>query len=294
VVQLFDYYYHGRKHDLADEMGPETPSAYYHWRRSANAVDLLDLENGVVPWAPTAWQRDLYPREYRDDFLVLHDGVDVRKFQPRIEKTRTIAGKTVPEGMKVITFVARSLDRLRGFDRFLKLATDLIRERPDVIAIVAGDAKVVRTLDVVFHGKNYRDHTLKLHPPSDPERLWFTGALSQKALAELLARSDLHVYPSRTYPVSRSLIQALASGTTILASDDPPVREIIRDQVDGFLLKADDPDSWFRQASRILDGQSGHAPLGISARKIALERFDQDVTLSRLAERLNQLAGLGG
>ena len=30
---------------------PETPPAYYHWRRAANAIDLLDLENGVMPWA---------------------------------------------------------------------------------------------------------------------------------------------------------------------------------------------------------------------------------------------------
>jgi hypothetical protein len=125
VVQLFDYYYHGRKHDLADEAGPETPSAYYHWRRAANAIDLLDLENGVVPWTPTAWQRGLYPPEYRDDFFVLHDGVDARAFAPRPDRPRVIDGRTIPEGTKVITFVARCLDRLRGFDRFLKLTNAL-------------------------------------------------------------------------------------------------------------------------------------------------------------------------
>ena len=168
VVQLFDYYYHARKHDLADEAGPETPPAYYHWRRAANAIDLLDLENGVVPWAPTAWQRDLYPAEYRDDFLVLHDGVDARSLRPEAGRPRSIAGRTVPEGAKVVTFVARCLDRLRGFDRFLKLANALIRERPDVVAVAVGDPTVDRTLDVDLPRPGLSGQADRGRPPARP------------------------------------------------------------------------------------------------------------------------------
>jgi hypothetical protein len=58
------------------------PDDYFHWRRATNAMDLLDLENGVHPWTTTTWQRDLFPREYRNDFLVLHPGVDGRRFTP--------------------------------------------------------------------------------------------------------------------------------------------------------------------------------------------------------------------
>jgi glycosyltransferase involved in cell wall biosynthesis len=294
MVQLFDYYYHGRKNDLADEAGPETPPAYYHWRRSANAIDLLDLENAVLPWTPTAWQRDLYPPEYRQDFLVLHDGIDARTFRPSKSKPTTIAGRTIPENAKVVTFVAKCLDRLRGFDRFLKLANALAREQPDVIAIAVGDAKVTRGLDVAFHGKNYRDHVTRLDPPPHSDRLWFTGTVTPSSLAEILARSDLHVYPSRSYPVSRSLLQAMASGCIVLATDDAPVREVIRDGVDGKLATADDPDDWFHQASKILDNPAAYSPMKTSAHHVVLERFDRDATLPKLAERLNQLAGLGG
>ena len=114
VVQFFDYHFHAREHDLADEAGPEIPAAYYHWRRAANAIDLLDLENGPLPWAPTAWQRGLFPAEYRDDFFVLHDGVDARRFAPKPGRARSIAGRTIPDGARVVTFIARSLDRSVG------------------------------------------------------------------------------------------------------------------------------------------------------------------------------------
>jgi glycosyltransferase involved in cell wall biosynthesis len=294
VVQLFDYYYHARKNDLADGVSPDTPAAYYHWRRAANAIDLLDLENGVVPWVPTDWQRELYPAEYRDDFFVLHDGVDARSFAPRAGRPRKIAGRTIPEGTKIVSFVAKSLERLRGFDRFLTLANALVRDRADIVAVVVGDSKVARTLDVAFHGRDYREFALRNDPPPDPDRLWFLGAVTPAVVADVMACSDLHVYPSRTYPASRSLLQAMAAGRVVLASDDPPVRELIRPGVDGLLASPDDPDDWFRLASRVLDDPSAHAKLGASARDVVRERYDRDATLPRLAERLNQLAGLGG
>ena len=294
VVQFFDYYYHARKHDLADEAGPDKPAAYHHWRTATNAIDLLDLENGVIPWAPTAWQRDLYPREYRDEFFVLHDGVDARAFAPQGLRPRTIAGRSLPGGTKVISFVARGLDRLRGFDRFLGLANTLIRERPDVVAVVVGDPIVSRSLDPEFHGRDFSKHALQDNPPSDPDRLWFLGAVPPRVVAEVLASSDLHIYPSRTYPLSRSLLQAMAAGRVVIASDDPPVRELIRHGVDGLLSPANDPDAWVRLAREVLDDPAGHARLGESASARVRECYDRDVTLPRLAERLNQLAGLGG
>lgn len=294
IVQFFDYYHHARRHDLAEEVGPNMPPAYFHWRRAANAVDLLDLENGVVPWTATAWQRDLYPAEYRDDFLVLHDGVEARRLPPRSPaRRRTIAGRTIPEGTWVVTFVSRSLDRLRGFDRFARLANALIRERPDVVAVAVGDPVALRTLDVEHYGRDYRALALGADPPADPDRFWTLGPAAPSVVAEVLAAGDLHVYPGRTYPAARSLVEAMAHGAVILASDDGPVRELIRPGVDGLLVPPGDPDAWLDAALAVLGDPDGHRPLGESAANVARERFDRDATLPALAARLGELAGSG-
>src|SRR5262249_38929712 len=187
VVNLFDYFLHAHRYDLAEEPGPEMPAAYFHWRRASNAIDLLDLENGVTAWTPTAWQRDLFPAEYRDDFLVLYDGVDARKFVPWPRTERTIAGRTIPAEIKVVSFVARSLDRLRGFDRFLALANRLLKARTDVLCVVVGDHLVHHSLDVQFCGQDYRSQLLARAPLHDPERCWFLGPVSQDAVANVLA-----------------------------------------------------------------------------------------------------------
>ncbi len=121
VVNFLDYYYHAHRHDLADEAGPETSAAYFHWRRSMAAIDLLDLEQTTLGWTPTRWQRDLFPAEYRDEFLVLHDGVDTAGLPahpgtPAGAGPRSIAGRVDSRrnaGRQLRGAVARPPARLR-------------------------------------------------------------------------------------------------------------------------------------------------------------------------------------
>jgi glycosyltransferase involved in cell wall biosynthesis len=298
LVNLFDYFCHAHEHDLAEEVGPEAPPAYRHWRRSANAMDLLDLENGVLPWTPTRWQRDLYPPEYRGDFLVLHDGVDVERFRqttaPGWRMPRTIAGRTLTPQVRVVTFVARALDRVRGFDRFLALANRLLRARPDVLCVVVGHPVVQRGLDVQFFHQDYRAHLLAQAPLADPGRLWFFEQARPALIAEVLAASDLHVYPGRAYPVSRSLLEAMAAGCVVLAADTEPVREVLAHGQTALLLDPADAGAWERNALAVLDDPAAHRPLGAAGAEVARQRYSRDVNLPLLAERLAQLAGRGG
>jgi glycosyltransferase involved in cell wall biosynthesis len=297
VVNLFDYFYHPHAHDLAEEAGPETPAGYFHWRRAANAMTLLDLENGVVPWTTTAWQRDLFPAEYRDDFAVIHDGVDGRRFAGAARRTpgarRAVAGRVIGPDLRVVTFVARELDRLRGFDRFLELSNRLQRARPDVLCVAVGGSPVQRGLDVQFYQKDYKAHLLAQHPPHDPERFWFLGAVPPAVVAGVLAASDLHVYPSRPYPVSRSLVEAMSAGCVILAADTAPVREFLTHGETGLLVPAADADAWERQALAVLADPAAHRPLGEAAAERVREHYDRDAALPALAELFGRLAERG-
>jgi glycosyltransferase involved in cell wall biosynthesis len=294
LMNLFDYFYHAHQHDLAEEMPSQLPVAYWHWRRSANAMDLLDLENGVLPWTPTCWQRDLYPPEYRDDFLVLHDGIDAERFRPKtvqgVPGSRTIAGQKLTPQAKVVTFVARSLDRVRGFDRFLALANRLLRARSDVLCVVLGSPVVQRGLDVQFFNQDYRSQLLAQSPLHDPGRVWFFDQAKPDLVAEVLAASNLHVYPGRAYPVSRSLLEAMAAGCVVLAADTEPVREVLGHGQTGLLLNPMDGDAFERQALAVLDDPAAHRPLGEAAAERARQCYSRDVNLPLLAERLTQRA----
>ncbi len=290
VINYFDGFLRPRKNDLADEDAPHLPAEYVHWRRAANAMDFLDLENRVVPWAPSSWQRGLYPREYHDDFFVLFEGVDTRRFEDRAGP-RVVAGRRLDEGTRLVTFVTRVPDRLRGFDRFLTLANRLIRERSDVVCACVGQGVVERMHDVRFPGKDYAQGLLDADPPSDPSRLWRFGNVPRGVVAELLRASDLHVYPSRPFAVSRSMVEAMAAGSVVMAWDSEPVREFVEPDRTGLIVPTDDPEAAYRQAVEVLDDPGRFRPVGEAAAEAARERFSHDVLLPRLASRLDALTG---
>jgi glycosyltransferase involved in cell wall biosynthesis len=294
VVNYLDYFYHAHSNDLADEAGPETAPAYFHWRRSMAAIELLDLEQTTLGWTPTRWQRDLYPAEYRDAFLVLHDGVDTRRivrssWHASAAGPRSIVGRVIPDDTRVVSFVARSLDRLRGFDRFLKLADALLRARSDVLCVIVGDPIVRRGLDVEFHNRDYSAHLLASQPSFDADRLWFLGPSAPGVVAEVLAASDLHVAPSRSYPVARSLLEAMAAGCVVIASDTMPHREVIASGQTGILVDDRDTEALVKQGLAVLADIAAYRPLADAASVLVHQRYSQDVCLPGLAERFSAL-----
>jgi glycosyltransferase involved in cell wall biosynthesis len=289
VVNLLDYWMAPHANDLTAEMTSDVPPDYFHWRRTAHAYDLLEMESAAGLWTHTAWQRDLFPSEYRDAFRVLHDGVDI----PSARRTgpRAIAGRPIPDGVRVVSFIARCLDQLRGFDRFLALANRLLAARHDLLFVAVGDTIVRRPLDVRYHSQDYRRVLLDREPLADAERFWFLGAVPPATVAEVLAVSDLHVYPSRPFPVARSLLEAMAAERVVLAWDTEPVREIIVHGRSGLVVSADDPEAAATEALRVLDDPAAHRPLGEGAAALVRERYHRDVTLPRLAAWLTQVAG---
>lgn len=289
VVNQLTYFYHAHCHDLADSAADAMPPEFFQWRRSANAMDLLELESGALAWAPTDWQRQLYPPEYRDDLMVLYDGVDARRFTRREGEPREIGDRSVPAGTKIVSYVAHGPDWTRGFDRFVTLANRLLRERTDVVCVAAGGGTVSRMLDVKFHGRDFRAIALEQEPPHDPDRFWMLGHVSQSRVAELLSVTDLHVEASRVYVASRALVEAMSSAAVVLAWDTAPVREFLEDGVTG-LLAADD-DAAARKALEALGDVAAHRALGRTAAERARERWSQDAALPRLAEVFDGLAG---
>ena len=55
--------------------------------------------------------------------------------------SRRVAGRTLPSDTLVVSFVARNLDRVRGFDRFLELAAQQYARFTEVPSLPAADAR---------------------------------------------------------------------------------------------------------------------------------------------------------
>jgi glycosyltransferase involved in cell wall biosynthesis len=71
------------------------------------------------------------------------------------------------------------------------------------------------------------------------DRVTFWGRRSD--VARLLAESDIFVLPSTTESCPHALLEALAVGLPVVATDVGGVSEIVSDRVNGLLIPAADP-----------------------------------------------------
>ena len=50
--------------------------------------------------------------------------------------------RSIPAGTRVVTFVSRGLESIRGFDLFMKVAHRIAQARSDVVFVVAGGEEI--------------------------------------------------------------------------------------------------------------------------------------------------------
>jgi glycosyltransferase involved in cell wall biosynthesis len=201
-----------------------------------------------------------------------------------------IAGRTISKGTKIVTFVARGLESMRGFDVFMKVAARIARQRSDVQFVIAGNDHAYYGWDPLHTGqKSFKSWVLD-RVKHDPERFLFTGHVLPEELADILRLSDLHLYLTVPFVLSWSLLNAMACGCVVLGSDVPPVREVIDDGVHGLIEPLFDLDRLTEAALRVLDDPAAYKPLGEAARVRMETDFSLDVCVPRLKDYFERMA----
>jgi glycosyltransferase involved in cell wall biosynthesis len=282
IINYFEYYYHTRNSDFDFRSDFPYPALARLRARARNATLLLDLENCDDGYSPTRWQRGRFPRVFQDKIRAIFDGIDTSIWRPQPGLPRRVAGRDVPADMRIVTYVSRGMESMRGFDIFMKAARLLCQRRRDVLFVVVGDDRVCYGGDLDFTGgQSFKDWVLA-RDDYDLSRFVFTGLLPVGTLAQLLAISDLHIYLTVPFVLSWSLMDALACGATVLASDTAPVREMVRHEENGLLFDFFDVEALAARAAQVLDAPQDYRPLGKAGVDMIREHYSLDVCLPRM------------
>jgi glycosyltransferase involved in cell wall biosynthesis len=99
-------------------------------------------------------------------------------------------------------------------------------------------------------------------------RARFTGPVSQKDLCGIFSSSTIFISSSRSEGFGLSVLQAMASGLAVIASDIPAHRELITHETDGLLYSS--PADLARSLKLLLSDKGLVERLGANARRRAL------------------------
>jgi glycosyltransferase involved in cell wall biosynthesis len=244
-------------------------NATYH------TLTYLHLHAVDAAYTPTHFQLNTAPAEMRHKFRVIFDGVDCNFFQRRpVERPAQFRGLSIGPDTRVVTYVSRGLESVRGFDIFMKVAKRISRERGDVLFLIAGKERTNYGHEMHhLKARSFKEYVLS-QDDYDPSRFIFLDLIPPAELAALYSLSDLHFYLTAPYVLSWSLMMAMASECKIIGSATAPVQEAIDDGVHGLLADFYDVDGLTERALKVLRDPGQYQPLGAAARARVQERYE--------------------
>lgn len=288
IIQYFEYYYHATGGDVGFD--PEFPSTLddnlrVRIRNSTQLHSLLGCDQGI---SPTQWQRSRYPISLQDRIAVIHEGVDTDIVRPDSGAWVNINGQRLQAGDEIVTYVARNLEPYRGFHTIVRMLPFLQALRPGAKVIIVGgdDVSYGRRMP---EGQTYREQfCAEVQGQVDWSKVFFVGKLSYENYLRVLQISAVHVYLTYPFVLSWSMLEAMAAGCTVVASDTSPVREVIKNGFNGILVDFFDQEKLARQVAALLADPGLSKSLSQYARQTILQSYDlKTICLPKILDYLH-------
>lgn len=170
---------------------------------------------------------------------------------------------------------AGRLHSKKGFDVLIRAVGKLRAWQVDVVCEIAGEGDERGALEALIREMDL-DPCVKL--------VGWTNDV-----AGFLATGDLFAFPSHQEGFPLALLEAMAVGLPVVATEiDGPV-EILKDGINGRLVPDDDPDRLAEAMGELIGDRDGARRLGAAARDLALSEYGPDALARRLEAALDRM-----
>jgi glycosyltransferase involved in cell wall biosynthesis len=174
-----------------------------------------------------------------DRVTTVHNGIDLDEFRPRREQRAAVRQKlALPADAFIVAGIGR-LSYQKNFSLFIDVAAAVLAQRPNAYFVIAGTGPEEQQL---------RERAARL---GIDQRLRFLGYVSD--MPNFYPAVDALLLTSRYEGLPITILEAMATGTTIVSSKLDGVAEIMRDGEDGALVTASDVDGFVRQLCELMD-----------------------------------------
>ena len=215
-----------------------------------------------------------------DRVLCIGNGIDIRLFTTESNRARTYLG-LLPQD-KVVGFVGR-LVREKGILELIEAMRPVVKTIPEAKLLIVGDR-----LDSDRDRKTKKVISKLLAQDDLGPHIIFTGFIDEvpKAMAAL----DLFVLPSHREGMPRTIIEAMASGKPVIATNIRGCREEVVPGLTGLLVPVKDPAALAIAIISLLSDPRLAREMGDEGRRRARELFDERIVLDRQIRAYAEIA----
>jgi glycosyltransferase involved in cell wall biosynthesis len=220
---------------------------------------------------PSQHAKDLFPTELRHKIRVQPEGFDLPTLVRDTAALRRDLG--LSGSGPVVGFAGRTLEAVRGFDVFVRMAKAIRLARPDVQFLALGDEATLYGNETAYlGGKSFKQHVLETERV-DERAITFKPFAPHGEFTRYLQAMDLIVFPIFEGAGNWAVFDAMAAAVPVLASNRCFIPEVITHGHDGLLFDPDDVDGLVHAALTALGNPGRLRALGRQARRTIAERF---------------------
>lgn len=184
----------------------------------------------------------------------------------------------IPDSAPVLVNVGRLVPE-KDQVTLVPMMTEVLRSHPDAVLIVAGRGDEGRRIQDAVDRAGLGDAIHLLGLRTD--------------VPALLHLADLVVVSSVSEGFSVAVLEAMASGRAVVATDLDAIAEAVRDGIDGLLVPPRNPSALAGAVCQLLDDPDRRTAMGAAGRARATGSFSAAATTAAL-ERLYVELGRGG
>ncbi|MEK9151118.1 MAG: glycosyltransferase family 4 protein [Patescibacteria group bacterium] len=177
--------------------------------------------------------RELALRTNREQPIdVIHNGIDSNHFSPRPEAR--------PEDAFIITLGASRVTMRKGVQYLIEAVSMLVAKSPQIRLKILGDGDDKERLENMVKVMKLESHVM------------FLGRIPREETAPYYQEASVFVLPSQNEGMSNALLEALASGLPIIATDTGGSKELVADGENGFIVKMRSAEDIAEKLARLI------------------------------------------
>ncbi len=205
-----------------------------------------------------------------DKLVVIPSGIELHKCQPTPQEERSKLRKElgIPDRSAVVGTAGR-LVPVKGPGFLLQAIGQVISEHPDTYLVFAGDGPLRKNLK-----KDAVDRGLA-------KNIIFTGWRDD--MARVLSVFDIFCLPSLNEGMGRVLVEAMALGKPIVASDVGGIPDLIIPGKNGILVPPQNPGELAKQILFLIKNREEREKLGRAGKEMA-SAYSDEIMVKKIAE----------
>jgi len=198
--------------------------------------------------------------------ITIHNGIDISSFKLNCNNEKLQAELGIKQGDRIIGAVGR-LHRIKGHVFFIRAAAMVAAKYNDVKFVIVGDGEMLAEL---------KDEVQKLGISG---RVIFTG--ERKDIGGLIPIFEIFVLPSLSEGISNAVIEAMACGKPVVATNVGGTPELVGDKKTGLLVPSENPETMAGAISWLLNNREKALEMGKNGRKVIEEKFSLPVMITK-------------